>query len=147
MGKKQQVVPNERLTLIDEAGQLESEITQATTELEARLAAKQARLDFLRASIIEWYNNEPAEKAIALAGTQYIAKISARGNKSRIKDLEALFHAMGVSKFFEFASIPLGVLRKLLSKSEYAEHVLTERTGDRSLELVQIAGDSAGKAA
>ena len=145
MAKKQEI-PKTRLALIDEAGALETEITAATTELEARLAAKQARLDFLRASIIEWYNNEPAEKAIALAGTRFIAKISAKGNQSTV-DVEKVFHRLGVVQFFEYATVPLGLLRKVLSKTEQPEYIQTKRTGDRSLELVQIAGDSAGKAA
>jgi len=138
--------PTERATLIDEAGTLDFEITQATEELEARLSVKQARLDFLRASIIEWYNQAPAEKAIALTGSKYVAKISAKGNQSTV-DVEKCFHRLGVVEFFKYATVPLGLLRKVLTATEQPEYITTERTGNRTLELVQIAGGSTAKAA
>lgn len=143
---KSKAIPVERLKLIDEAGALEQEISKASAELEARFATKQARLDFLRAAILDWYSQAPAEKAIALPATKYVAKISPRGNQSTV-DVEKVFHKLGIVEFFKIAAVPVGLLRKLLSKTEQPEFIKTERTGSRTLELIQITSESSTKAA
>lgn len=141
---KSKVVPIEWLTIIDEAGALEREITAAADALSARFAAKEARLAFLRAAILDWYSQAPAEQAIALAGEKYVANISPRGNQSTI-DVEKVFHKLGVVEFFKFATVPLGALRKLLSKTEQPQFIATARTGARTLELIRARGGRDGQ--
>lgn len=119
------IITPPRAAIIDELGKLDAEL--------AAMKPKEARRKELSEQVIEWFQDEPAEKAVAASGARFTVVVSPRGNQRSILSIPKLFKRLGERTFLTNCSIALGALDNLLTKAEIGKFVGEARTGPRKV--------------
>lgn len=130
-------VPVDRMQrrMVDEYGELDRRM-QLT-------APDRDRYDTLKRAIKSWFDGVPPDADGVIEGAVYRLHLSARERERRVKSLRDLAAAIGIEKFFEIASVPIGAIEDLLGKTRAAALVTEARTGSRRIKAVPM--QSAGK--
>jgi hypothetical protein len=122
--------------MVDEYGELDRRMQL--------LSPDAARYDVLKRAIKSWFDRVPADADGIVEGKVYRLHLSARERERRIRSMRDLVAAVGLDKFLELASVPIGVLEDLLGKTRAASLVTEARTGSRRIKAVpkRAAGGS-----
>lgn len=121
-------VDREQRKMIDEYGELDRRMQLA--------APDQARYDALKRAIKSWLDRAPADAEGILEGEVYRLHLSARERERRVRSMRALVEVIGLEKFLELASVPIGLLEDLLGKARVSALVVDTRTGSRRIKAV-----------
>src|SRR6185436_20314297 len=116
-------VPVDRVqrALIDEYGELDRRLQMQAPDV--------ARHVVLKAAIKSWFDGAPADADGIVEGRVYRLHLSARERERRVRSMRDLVAVIGLEKFLELASVPIGALEDLLGKTRAAGLVIEARTG------------------
>jgi hypothetical protein len=98
-----------------------------------------ARLLDLAKAIRAWYADEDATLAFTARGDHYDVLLGAKGNETRIEDMQAVYDAMGHADFIRACSMTMGALEKNVVYGRFVSLTVKEQTGSRSLTLAELA--------
>jgi hypothetical protein len=123
-------VPVDRLQrkMIDEYGELDRVMQLNAPDI--------ARYDVLKRAIKSWFDGAPADADGIVEGRVYGLHLSARERERRVRSMRDLVKVIGLDKFLELASVPIGALEDLLGKTRAASLVIEARTGSRRIKAV-----------
>jgi hypothetical protein len=121
---KQEAAADALVSMIDELGDLETEV--------APYKAKLKRADALRAAIRGRYAGAPPDAVFVVDGDRFRAVISAKGNES-VVDNAALYKLAGPKLFVEIASVSLKAITDKCGAAMLGAVVSIEQSGSRSL--------------
>jgi hypothetical protein len=114
--------------MVDEYGELDRRMQL--------LSPDAARYDVLKRAIKSWFDRAPADADGIVEGKVYRLHLSARERERRVRSMRDLVGVIGLDKFLELASVPIGVLEDLLGKTRAAGLVTEARTGSRRIKAV-----------
>lgn len=129
------IVDREQRRMADEYGELDRRMQLFAPDV--------ARFETLKRAIKSWFDRMPADADGTIEGNLYRLHLSARERERRVRSMRGLVDAIGIEKFLELASVPIGALEDLLGKSRAAALIIDARTGSRRIKAV--AKQSAGK--
>jgi len=95
-----------------------------------------ARLELLKKTVRDWFAGEDAAGSFTAEGDHYAATVGAKGNQTRIEDMDAVFQAMGRDAFLSVCAVPIGKLTP-----ECVGFTVSEQTGPRPLNVTELCGD------
>ncbi len=123
-------VPVDRIqrAMVDEYGELDRRLQMQAPDV--------ARHAVLKAAIKSWFDGAPADADGIVEGRVYRLHLSARERERRVRSMRDLVAVIGLEKFLELASVPIGVLEDLLGKTRAAGLVIEARTGSRRIKAV-----------
>ena len=121
-------VDREQRRMVDEYGELDRRMQL--------LAPDTARYDTLKRAIKSWFDRVPADVDGIVEGQVYRLHLSARERERRVRSMRDLVAAIGLDKFLELASVPIGVLEDMLGKTRAAGFIAEGRTGSRRIKAV-----------
>lgn len=123
-------VPIDRLQrkMVDEYGELDRRLQMQAPDA--------ARYDVLKRAIKSWFDGAPADADGIVEGRVYRLHLSARERERRVRSMRDLVGVIGLDKFLELASVPIGALEDLLGKTRAAGLVAEARTGSRRIKAV-----------
>jgi hypothetical protein len=107
------------------------------------LAPDVARFESLKRAIKSWFDRLPADAEGTIEGNLYRLHLSARERERRVSSMRALVDVIGLEKFLELASVPIGALEDLLGKTRAAALIVEARSGSRRIKAVPK--EAAGK--
>jgi hypothetical protein len=114
--------------LVDEYGELDRRMQLLSPDC--------ARYDVLKRAIKSWFDGMPADADGIVEGRVYRLHLSARERERRVRSMRDLIGVIGLDKFLELASVPIGALEDLLGKTRAAKLVIEARTGSRRIKAV-----------
>lgn len=114
--------------MVDEYGELDRRLQMQAPDT--------ARYELLKRAIKSWFDGAPADADGIVEGTIYRLHFSARERERRVRSLRDLVGVIGLDKFLELASVPIGALEDLLGKTRAASLVIEARTGSRRIKAV-----------
>jgi hypothetical protein len=114
--------------MIDEYGELDRKMQLLSPDC--------ARYDVLKRAIKSWFDGAPADADGIVEGRVYRLHLSARERERRVRSMRDLVGVIGLDKFLELASVPIGALEDLLGKTRAASLVTEARTGSRRIKAV-----------
>ena len=123
--------------LVDELGPIEKEIAAEYATVAIALGTKPERAAALCAEILALYENAQAEIPFVAEGEKFVAMLTARTNQTEVTSMAKVQNFLGRENFLKLASIGLGVLRKHLDPTQLASCTKTQRTGERTLTVVE----------
>jgi len=130
-------VPVDRtmVKMVDEYGELDRRLQMQAPDV--------ARYDTLKRAIKSWFDIVPPDVNGVIEGYVYRLHLSARERERRVRSMRDLVAVIGLEKFLELASVPIGALEDLLGKTRAAGLVIEARTGSRRIKAVpkRAAGD------
>jgi hypothetical protein len=120
--------------MVDEFGELDRRMQLLSPDC--------ARYDVLKRAIKSWFDGMPPDADGIVEGRVYRLHLSARERERRVRSMRDLIGVIGLDKFLELASVPIGALEDLLGKTRAAKLVIEARTGSRRIKAVpkQAAG-------
>lgn len=121
----------QRKKLVDEYGQLDSELTP--------VKAKQRRMEELGKIIRSWHATADPEVSLASAGDRYEVVLGAAGMQTHINDISEVYRSLGHEQFLKLSSVSLRSLEVALDSAAVASLTRKERTGYRSIIVRGIA--------
>jgi len=123
-------VPVDRLQrkMVDEYGELDRRLQMQAPDA--------ARYDVLKRAIKSWFDGAPPDADGIVEGRVYRLHLSARERERRVRSMRDLVAVIGLDKFLELASVPIGALEDLLGKTRAAGLVIEARTGSRRIKAV-----------
>ena len=123
-------VPVDRVQrqMVDEYGELDRRLQMQAPDV--------ARYDTLKRAIKSWFDAMPADADGVIEGRVYRLHLSARERERRVRSMRDLVGVIGLEKFLELASVPIGALEDLLGKTRAAGLVIEARTGSRRIKAV-----------
>lgn len=86
----------------------------------------------LSIEILARHAKQPPAKRLIAEGEIYILPISPQENRSKLKNLAALFKKLGLRKFLEHCTVKLSAARHL-PEDERKKFIVTARTGPREI--------------
>jgi len=101
------------------------------------------RAEQLRAQILSWYDDKPAEESFVLEGQKHCVMLSPRGNRRRIKSMQKLFERLGMKLFLKLSKFTLKEFDDHIPEPERAKFVVSEQIGPRELKCVAKAIEKA----
>ena len=127
-------VKAKRSQVIDEFGELNRQIQAFGPKFE--------RFKELRAEILEWCEDEPADRPVEMQGRCYTLRISARELQRKVKDkikaFELLSRLIGKKAAVELISIPLkAAIDKFIPAEKHASILTSGNTGPREIDVVE----------
>jgi transposase len=122
------VVDRQQRRMADEFGELDRRMQL--------LAPDVARFESLKRAIKSWFDRMPADAEGTIEGNFYRLHLSARERERRVSSMRALVDVIGLEKFLELASVPIGALEDLLGKTRAAALIVDKRTGSRRIKAV-----------
>jgi hypothetical protein len=114
--------------MVDEYGELDRRLQMHSPDI--------ARHALLKRAIKGWFDRLPPDCEGIVEGTVYRLHLSARERERRVRSMRDLVGVIGLDKFLELASVPIGVLEDLLGKTRAAGLVIEARTGSRRIKAV-----------
>jgi hypothetical protein len=123
--------------LVDELGQIEREIAREYAATAMKVGSKPGRAGAIRAEILKLYEDAQADVPFSIEGEAFAAMLAARTNQTCITAMAKVAKLLGRERFLAAATVTLGTLRKELTPQELAACTKTERTGPRSLSVVE----------
>ena len=114
--------------MVDEYGELDRRMQM--------LSPDAARYDVLKRAIKSWFDTAPPDADAIVEGTVYRLHLSARERERRVRSMRELVGVIGLDKFLEICSVPIGALEDLLGKTRAAALVTEARTGSRRIKAV-----------
>jgi hypothetical protein len=127
----------ERAGVLDELGRLLKEIAAEHAALHKKLGTKMERAAMLEAQVLGWYATSSAHVPFAPEGQAFVALVSARTNVTIITNMLRVQKLLGAEKFRHTCKVGIGELRKLLTQEQLAACTRTERSGPRTLRVVE----------
>ena len=121
-------VAREQVQMIDEYGELDRRMQVMSPDV--------ARYDVLKRAIKSWFDRVPPDVDGIVEGEVYRLHLSARERERRVRSMRDLVGVIGLDKFLELASVPIGALEDLLGKTRAAALVTEARTGSRRIKAV-----------
>jgi hypothetical protein len=121
-------VDREQRKMVDEFGELDRRMQL--------LSPDAARYDGLKRAIKSWFDRVPADVDGIVEGEVYRLHLSARERERRVRSMRDLVEVIGLDKFLELCSVPIGALEDLLGKTRAAALVTEARTGSRRIKAV-----------
>ena len=121
-------VDRQQRAMVDEYGELDRRMQMQAPDT--------ARYDVLKRAIKSWFDRMPADADGIVEGRVYRLHLSARERERRVRSMRDLVAVIGLEKFLELASVPIGVLEDLLGKTRAAGLVIEARTGSRRIKAV-----------
>lgn len=121
-------VDREQRRMVDEYGELDRRMQL--------LSPDAARYDGLKRAIKGWFDRVPADSDGIVEGDVYRLHLSARERERRVRSMRDLVDVIGLDKFLELCSVPIGVLEDLLGKTRAAGLIAEARTGSRRIKAV-----------
>jgi hypothetical protein len=121
-------VDREQRKMVDEYGELDRRMQLLNPDV--------VRYDALKRAIKSWFDRVPADADAIVEGEVYRLHLSARERERRVRSMRALVDVIGLDKFLEMASVPIGALEDLLGKTRAAALVTEARTGSRRIKAV-----------
>jgi hypothetical protein len=92
--------------------------------------------DELRKEVQSWYADADPFESFEAAGGDYIAVVGPRENQSKISDMEGLFKRLKRGVFLSLCTITLKKLEAVIPSEELSKYVTQDRTGWRSVKVV-----------
>jgi hypothetical protein len=114
--------------MVDEYGELDRRMQM--------LARDAARYDVLKRAIKSWFDPLPPDVDGTVEGQVYRLHLSARERERRVRSMRGLVTAIGIDKFLEIASVPIGALENMMGKTRAAALIVEARTGSRRIKAV-----------
>lgn len=121
----------ERAAIVDEYGELKRQIAEQKPVVD--------RAKLLENTIQSWFADAPADQTFIVSGARYEAQVGMRSKKRRIFDTLKLFAILGKAKFFEWCTVPLEVIDRIVPEGLHSSFLTEERTGSRSVKPVAKA--------
>ena len=121
-------VDRKQREMVDEYGELDRRMQVAAPDV--------ARYDVLKRAIKSWFDIVPPDVDGVIEGNVYRLHLSARERERRVRSMRDLVGVIGLDKFLELASVPIGALEDLLGKTRAAALVTEARTGSRRIKAV-----------
>jgi hypothetical protein len=121
-------VDRKQRAMVDEFGELDRRMQVNAPDI--------ARYDTLKRAIKSWFDIVPPDVNGVIEGHVYRLHLSARERERRVRSMRDLVGVIGLDKFLELASVPIGVLEDLLGKTRAASLVIEARTGSRRIKAV-----------
>jgi hypothetical protein len=121
--------------MVDEYGELDRRMQLWAPEV--------ARYDTLKRAIKSWFDHVPADADGIVEGAVYRLHLSPRERERRVRSMRDLIAVIGLEKFLELASVPIGAIEDNLGKTRAAALITEARTGSRRIKAVPK--QSAGK--
>lgn len=129
--------------LVDELGELNKVLDQAKARAKAELAkvdAQDRRAKEIREELLALHKDAPPEAELTVEGKQFTAIISPQENKREIvASTEKFYKLLGRAKFLDLWRPTLAALERVLSQEKFGECVKSERSGPRTITLVEKA--------
>lgn len=117
-----------RASLVDEFG-----------ELDRQLALLEPRYKALSEEINGWFENAPAAEPATIDGAQYRLALSPKRLSRHVTKLTVLFRKLGVRRFLQSCTFPVGECEKLLGEDGAAAFIEGGRTGKRTITAMPLA--------
>jgi hypothetical protein len=136
---KLQAARSESLELAVTVDRKQREMVDEYGELDRRMqvnAPDVARYDVLKRAIKSWFDRMPPDADGVIEGQVYRLHLSARERERRVRSMRDLVDTIGLDKFLEMASVPIGALEDLLGKTRAAALITEARTGSRRIKAV-----------
>ena len=124
-----------KAAVVDELGRLGEEI--------AGYKPWKERSDQLRAKILSWYEESPAEESFVVEGQTHTVVVSERSRARRIRSMPKLFKRLGEKLFLELATFALKHVDDHIPVTERKAYLSEARTGSRKLKCVAKAVEKA----
>jgi len=121
-------VDRQQRKMVDEYGELDRRLQMQAPDT--------ARYEVLKRAIKSWFDGAPADADGIVEGRVYRLHLSARERERRVRSMRDLVGVIGLDKFLELASVPIGALEDLLGKTRAAGLVAEARTGSRRIKAV-----------
>jgi hypothetical protein len=121
-------VDNQQRKMVDEYGELDRRMQVNAPDV--------ARYDVLKRAIKSWFDRMPPDADGVIEGSVYRLHLSARERERRVRSMRDLVDTIGLDKFLELASVPIGALEDLLGKTRAAGLIAEARTGSRRIKAV-----------
>jgi hypothetical protein len=114
--------------LVDEYGELDRRMQLRAMDYQ--------RYEALKRAIKCWFDQAPADADGTVEGDVYLLHLSARERERKVRDMRELLKILGLDKFLELASIPVGVLENILGTARVAQLTTDTRTGSRRIKAI-----------
>jgi hypothetical protein len=121
-------IDRQQRKMVDEYGELDRKMQMQAPDC--------ARYDVLKRAIKSWFDGAPADADGIVEGRVYRLHLSARERERRVRSMRDLVGVIGLDKFLELCSVPIGALEDLLGKTRAAGLVAEARTGSRRIKAV-----------
>ena len=121
-------VDREQRKMVDEYGELDRRMQL--------LSPDTARYDTLKRAIKSWFDRLPPDVDGIVEGQVYRLHLSARERERRVRSMRDLVAAIGMEKFWEICTVPIGAIQDLLGKTRAAKLITEARTGSRRIKSV-----------
>jgi hypothetical protein len=121
-------IDRQQRKMVDEYGELDRRMQM--------LAPDTARYEVLKKAIKSWFDGMPPDADGIVEGNVYRLHLSARERERRVRSMRDLVGVIGLDKFLELATVPIGALEDLLGKTRAASLVAEARTGSRRIKAV-----------
>jgi len=122
--------------LVDEYGELDRRMQCNAPDV--------GRYELLKKAIKAWFNAMPPDADATIEGDVYRLHVSARERERRVKSMRGLIAVIGMDKFCEIATVPIGAIEDLIGKTKAAGLIAEARSGSRRLKSVPKR-EAAGK--
>lgn len=123
--------PVKVIAIVDEFGEID--------RLVKAFAPTLRRHEELKKQIQSLAADKPAEVDVSLDGRLYQVQISARKLERKIVDVPRVFVMLGKKRFLELCSMTLKALESAITPDRFAEIVVEDRTGSRTITAVAKA--------
>lgn len=118
----------EQVQMIDEYGELDRRMQVMSPDV--------ARYDVLKRAIKSWFDRVPPDVDGIVEGEVYRLHLSARERERRVRSMKDLVAAIGMEKFWEICTVPIGAVEDVLGKTRAAALITEARSGSRRIKAV-----------